>query len=312
MQLLGRAVELARSGVRVALATVIDTRGSVPRHPGALLVVCEDGSSFGTIGGGRVEAEVTREAAAVAAGAPAGRFEFHLTRDLAMCCGGSMSIFIQPVAPALDAFAAALELWAAREPGLLLTALDGSGTSVERVTCTRRTPYLDGDVFAQPLWPVDRLVMFGAGHVARAIGPAAHAVDFEVVVCDDDEVGALDLVGPWASRRVPSFEVSDVERALGGLGAADHVLVITRDHGIDERLVEHLLGNRRLAYLGLIGSMGKIGRFRKRLLSRGRITDDDWQRLRAPIGLDIGAETPAEIAISVLAELVALRRKGRA
>lgn len=309
MPLLRRAAELTRAGSRVALATVIDTRGSVPRHPGATMLVVEDGSIFGTIGGGRVEAEVTREGRAIARGAAAKRFEFHLTRDLAMCCGGSMTVFIEPVAPSLSAIAAAAQLREARQCGLLITELDGSGKSVERMADPPpRRPHLEGERFIEPIRPSERLVMFGAGHVARAVGPVAASVGFEVIVCDDDETGALDHEMPWAAVRIPSFALTDVEGVIGRLGVGDHVLVITRDHAVDQKLVERLLPNPNLTYLGLIGSLGKVGRFEKRILAKGVVGPEEWARLRAPIGLDIGAETPAEIAVAVVAELVAMRR----
>jgi xanthine dehydrogenase accessory factor len=94
------------------------------------------------------------------------------------------------------------------------------------------------------------------------------------------------------------------------------VLIVTRDHAIDQKLLEHLIGREDVAYLGMIGSRGKVGRFKKRLEAKGLLEGDDgqrrWQRLRAPIGLDISAETPEEIAIAIAAELVALRRRGSA
>jgi xanthine dehydrogenase accessory factor len=312
MDLLSRSAALIRAGRKAALATVIRTRGSVPRHPGAKMLVLEDGSIFGTIGGGRVELATTEEAARVAAGAPAKIVEYHLVRDLAMCCGGSMTLYLEPLAASAPAIERAAELVSARTPALLITPTDGGAKSVDRLPGTdgRRRPELDGDRFIEPLWPRPRVILFGCGHVARAIGPLARSVEFEIVVCDDDETGALAEPPAWADAVVPSFEVADVERALGPLGIADYVLILTRDHGIDQRLVEKLLGNDRLAYLGLIGSLGKIGRFEKRLRAKGIADDESWARLRAPIGLDIAAETPHEIAVAVVAELVAMRNRG--
>jgi xanthine dehydrogenase accessory factor len=114
---------------------------------------------------------------------------------------------------------------------------------------------------------------------------------------------------------IESFDVAEVERTLGGLGGDDYALIITRDHAIDQRLLETLIVHDELHYLGMIGSLGKVGRFRKRLEAKGIVTDDDvgaarWARLHAPIGLDLGSETPEEIAISIVAQLVALRRRG--
>jgi xanthine dehydrogenase accessory factor len=170
------------------------------------------------------------------------------------------------------------------------------------------------DAFVECLWPPDGVILFGLGHVTRAIGPALAAVGFEVVICDDNETGALDRDSAWAVDHAHSFELSDVERQLGSLGAGDFVIITTRDHADDQRILEQALRHpnlERWSYLGLIGSRGKIGRFRKRLVAKGLDDAAAWARLSAPIGVDIGAETPAEIAVAVAAELIALRSRFR-
>jgi xanthine dehydrogenase accessory factor len=158
----------------------------------------------------------------------------------------------------------------------------------------------------------ERVIMFGLGLVARRLGPHLAALGFVVVACDDGETGATDTRPAWASEVIESFDVREVEGALGGFGPDDHVLIITRDHSIDQQLLEQLINRDEIGYLGMIGSRGKVGRFRKRLEAKGLYDEARWARLRAPIGLDIGAETPEEIAIAIAAELVALRRTGRA
>jgi xanthine dehydrogenase accessory factor len=280
------------------------------------MVVGADASSFGTIGGGRVELEAARAGAEVAGGAPARLVRHHLVRDLAMCCGGSMDVLVQPVEPSARAIEGAIELAAHRRPGLLVSRLDGAAMALEeKPTHTGRRPALDGDRFAEPILPPDRVILFGSGHVARALGPVLAGLGFELVVCDDNDTGALDDAPAWAARAIDSFDLPDVERALGPIGFADYLIITTRDHAIDQRILEQALAHpalHELAYLGLIGSQGKIGRFKKRLQAKGVATDDRWGRLRAPIGLDIAAETPAEIAISVAAELIRLRNAGAA
>lgn len=311
MEILRRAVQRCRVGERLALATVVDVRGSVPRHVGAHMLIGEDGSIFGTIGGGRVEHEVAQEGALIAAGSPARVFEYHLVRDLAMCCGGTMEILVEPVAPSVDVLAAAVAATSDRSTAVLVTVLPGGPKTLDRSGTGPRAACREGAVFREPIGPRDRVLLFGCGHVARAIGPLAAGVGFDVVLCDDDETGALTEPPPWATHVVPSFELSDVEAACGPLGRLDYVLIVTRDHAIDQRLLEHLLPNDRLAYLGLIGSRGKVGRFHKRLEAKGIATEERWARLHAPIGLDIGAETPSEIAVSVVAQLIDVRHKER-
>jgi xanthine dehydrogenase accessory factor len=313
MKILSQAVERAQAGERLALVTVLAVRGSAPRHEGTKMLVNADGAITGTIGGGRIEQEATGAGAEVAAGAPARRLHQHLVRDLAMCCGGSMELYIEPVAPSLPALRQAVAMYAARQPALLITPLGGGPKRVEEAAApVRREPVCEDDRLIEPLWPSERLVLFGAGHVARAIAPLAAEVGFEVVVCDDDETGALGRLGdpPWASRTVDSFEPPEVEAEIGRLGFGDYVLVVTRDHALDERILERVLPNAAITYLGLIGSRGKVGRIRKRLAARDLATDQHWARLHAPIGLDIGAETPAEIAVAVVAQLIHVRRRG--
>lgn len=312
MKLFAEVLAELDAGRGVALATVLATAGSTPRHPGARMAVTADGRGLGTIGGGRIELEVMEAGRAIAGGAPARRLHHHLVRDLAMCCGGSMELVVAPAAPARAALAAALAAWKRRQPALVTTAVDDGAMTVTAtdVATARawRRPRLDGAVLREAVAAPDRAIVFGCGHVARALGPVLRGLGFEVVVCDDGDTGALEPPPTWADRVIDSFDPADVERALGPIGDGDHVFIVTRDHALDLRLLEALLG-REPTYLGMIGSRGKVGRFRKRLEAKG-VDLARWPRLRAPLGLDIGAETPEEIAVAIAAELVALRRRG--
>ena len=290
--------------------TVLRTAGSAPRHAGAKMFVRADGSARGTIGGGRVELEATERAVAVARGAPAERLVRDLGRDLAMCCGGRMDLWIEPVDAARSAaLADAAARRAARVPCALVTALAGRGgkevVGDDDVLRTRR-PRLEDERFVEPVLPTDRLVLFGAGHVAAALAPLAQRVGFEVVVCDDDDRFATPERFPGA-HLLPTFDAGEAAAALAPFGFADYAIILTRDHAVDQAILEKLLV-RDLAYLGLIGSRGKVGRFRRRLAARGIGDDAAWARVHAPVGLAIGAETPEEIAVSVMAELIAARR----
>jgi xanthine dehydrogenase accessory factor len=306
-------------GRGVAIAAVTGASGSTPRHLGARMAVAADGEQWGTVGGGKIEQLVAVAAREVAAGGEPRVIRQHLVRDLAMCCGGSMEVAITPAAPSRDAIAALVN---ARTSRVLVTPLDG-GPLVVREPASDDPPLhapavqdeAVGAVLIERLGPTERAIVFGLGHVVRSLGPLLDSLGFAVIVCDDNETGAAAETPPWAARLVESFDTAEVEREVGGFGPGDHVLIITRDHAIDQQLLEQLVGHDELGYLGMIGSRGKIGRFRKRLEAKGIIDDSDlgmarWSRLRAPIGLDIGAETPEEIAIAIAAELVAWRRRG--
>lgn len=239
-----------RTGRPAALATVISVGGSTPRSPGARMLVYADGQITGTIGGGNIELQVIRAAQeAIATGRPV-RFSANLTRDLGMCCGGQMEIYIDPIR--------------GREP----------------------------------------FVIFGAGHVARATAPLLRDLGFAVTVVDERP--------EWAEPEV--FDGCEVvvadplEWARDLRGSADtYLLVTTHDHKLDQDLGELLL-SLPCAWFGMIGARAKVARF----LVRWRAAGLDvalFRKLSAPVGLDIGAETPTEIAVSIAAEVVRVRRR---
>jgi len=244
-------LRLDEAGRRAALAVVIEAQGSTPQVVGAKMVVREDGGTVGTVGGGRFEKEVIDVAAEVIASGQARILAFDLTRDLGMCCGGSMQAYVEP------------------------------------------------------LRPPERLVLFGGGHVAAATAPLARAVGYAVRVVDPRE--------QWASEeRFPGCDVVNDDYAdyldEAVWGAGDHIFVTTHDHGLDRLIVDRVLSGPQ-AWTGMIGSRRKSGKLREYLATRGHAAEA-VAALRAPVGLEIGAETPEEIAVSVVAQLVQHRRAG--
>jgi xanthine dehydrogenase accessory factor len=308
------ASRLGVVGERAALATVVATTGSVPRHAGAKMLVRADGSLVGTIGGGRIELDVIAEARDVAGGAPARLVERHLVHDLAMCCGGTMHVFIEPLDGARwKALEEAGRRRRRRVPSALITQLGSPGGKdvVADDECLRtREARRDGDRFVEPVFPPERVVLFGGGHVAQATAPLCAAVGFEVVVCDEDESFASPERFPEALL-LHSFDLRDVARDLAPFGPGDFAVVLTRDHALDQAVVEALLVRDDLTYLGLIGSRGKLGRFKKRILAKGIADEARFARLHSPVGLDIGAETPEEIAVSIVGQLILERARSR-
>ena len=313
---LADALRALDAGRGVAIATVIGAHGSTPRHLGARMAVADDGEQWGTVGGGRIEQLVAAAAREVAAGAAPRVVRQHLVRDLAMCCGGAMEVVLTPAAPSRAALA---ELAGSPVVRVLLTPVSGAPIEVREVRPgdpPLHHPRVDGDVLVDRIGAGERAIVFGLGHVARNLGPLLAGLGFTVIVCDDGDTGATESVPPWAARVIESFDVAEIERELGGFTRDDRLLIVTRDHAIDQQLLERLIGHDEVGYLGMIGSRGKVGRFRKRLDAKGLLDGDAgaarWARLRAPIGLDVGAETPEEIAVAVAAELIALRRRGAA
>jgi xanthine dehydrogenase accessory factor len=318
---LAEALAALDAGQGVAIATVIGAHGSTPRHLGARMAICADGTQWGTIGGGRIEQVVVERAREVAAGAAPAVVRQHLVRDLAMCCGGSMEVALTPAASSRAALLAVVSAKPSRAhaaiPIALITPIDGSPlTTREPLPGDPRAhhPAIRDSSLVERFGAIERAIVFGLGHVARSLGPILASLGFSVIACDDNETGATDNRPAWAADVLETFDANEVARRLGGLCGDDTVLIITRDHAVDQRILEQLITHDELGYLGMIGSRGKVGRFKKRLAAKGLLDGDAgaarWARIRAPIGLDLGAETPDEIAIAIAAELVALRRRG--
>jgi xanthine dehydrogenase accessory factor len=251
---------LAFARTPAAVCTVIATRGSTPRKAGASMVVVDDGSDagvvLGTIGGGAVEHLVRKAALEVMATLVPRVVEVPLTTTLGMCCGGTMTFFIE-----------ALRM---------------------RPPC----------------------ILFGAGHVAQALCVVAHQAGFDVTVVDPrDELRTAERF-PEAAALVDDYDHDDSMRALPWAPDA-FVVVATHDHAVDQRLAEAVLvrhATQPVRYVAVVGSARKAALTRERCRNKG-IADDVIASLRCPAGVDIGAETPEEIAVSIVAEMVQVRRR---
>ncbi|MCP4871878.1 MAG: xanthine dehydrogenase accessory protein XdhC [Proteobacteria bacterium] len=243
-------LDVLDAGGSGALCTVVASAGSSPQKMGSKMLVRPDGTIVGTIGGGTIEHAVIEQAAAVLASGRATLFKAHLSRDLAMCCGGRMEVFIEPV----------------------------------------------GD---KP-W----LIVFGGGHVGAALCTVASRAGFRVHVVDERPEFAGAEQHPDAAART----CLDPLDALDELpwGDSTYAVILTHSHRLDEDLLARCV-DRPTRYLGMIGSQAKVHRFLKRYSARG-VDLARFDHVHAPIGLAIGARDPGEIAVSIVAELVAVRR----
>ncbi|MEX2156463.1 MAG: XdhC family protein [Gemmatimonadales bacterium] len=311
------AAELARAGTSGALATVARVRGSTPVPAGTKMLVGSDGRLIGTVGGGCVEADVIGAALdAQAHRRPAlvtHRLNADLAGDLGLSCGGTVDIFVEPLV-ADDAYVRVLEAAADAASGLVRTAvawdtgpvktfepLPPGGSSVAAATLTR-----DGRFVEERLMQAPRVVVFGAGHVGAAIARAAAAAGFRVVIIDD----RTEYADPARFADGIAVLAADVDAALARypLSPADAVVIATRGHRNDALILERV-ATSPAGYVGLLGSRRKKVVVTKGLTAAG-VPAKTLQRVRVPVGLAIGAVTPEEIAVSVVAELIAWRRTG--
>jgi xanthine dehydrogenase accessory factor len=302
-------------GERFALATVVATRRSAPRPVGSKLAVSETGELAGSVSGGCVENEVYGSAREVLAGAPPQLLSYGISDDLALSvglpCGGEIDVFVQePETALLDEL---LPLVAAERDAVVLTDLETGEqrllrdeTELER----GRSGIVESEgrrLFADVYGPPPRLLVFGAVDTAEALCRAARGIGWRTIVAD--------ARGKFATpERVPSGDelvVGWPEEVLARV-APDHataVVVLTHDDRFDVPALEGALASDAF-YVGAIGSRRNQARRRERLLEAG-VPEDAVDRISGPAGLDIGADTPAETALSILAEILAVRA-GRA
>ena len=254
MDIYEEIVKLRQEGRRGAVATIVNVRGSIPSFKTAKMLVRDDGSIIGTIGGGCVEAEVWQAAREVMETEKPRTLTFNLNHDpnydTGLVCGGTLDIFIEPVLP----------------PALLY--------------------------------------IFGAGHVSAHLYKVAKDAGFDVTVVDDRAAYANRERFPEAKEVI----AEDFEQATARLAPneSSYIVIVTRGHRDDMRVLRWAV-QTQARYIGMIGSKRKtISIFRE--LTKEGIPQQFFERVHAPVGLDIGAVTPEEIAVAITAELIAVRR----
>ncbi len=335
----------AREGRPTALATIVMQKGAAPRAIGAKCLIGEDGLLAGTVGGGMLEARTLREATKVLASSKPTKVSFVLkgkdVENSDMLCGGEAEVFIEPVSyevhlPIFERAASIekrggkaalatilnIDLWKDHQVAkVLLTkegekvgsidippaAWDSLDTYLEEVIESRKAEKMilgdDLEVFVEPVVSNPVLYIFGGGHVSRQIVPLAARVGFNVVVVDDREefTRPEDLPGAAEIHQMPFDGV--VEKL--GVDEDSYIVIVTRGHVHDKNVLGQAL-RTNAKYIGMIGSKRKRNIVYQKLLEEG-FKEEDLKKVHSPIGLDIGAETPEEIAVSIVAELIKVR-----
>lgn len=248
---------MREQGRKCALATIVSVNGSIPSYQNAKMLVRDDGSMLGTVGGGCVEGEVFNAAKQVMETEQAKMLDFSLGQDAAyengLICGGQLNIYVEPVVP-------------------------------------------------QP-----RAFLFGAGHVSKSLAQAAILAGFATVVVDDRQKFATRERFPEAE----AIHAGQYEEVFPGLSinSSSYLIIVTRGHKDDLRVLR-LAIQSPARFIAMIGSKRKVLSIVKELENEG-VPREAFSKLTAPMGLDIGAVTPEEIAISVVAEMIAVRRQPR-
>ena len=245
---------LRRLGQKCALATIVQVNGSIPSYESAKLLVREDGSMIGTIGGGCVEAEVWNAAREVIETEKPKRLTFNLGQDAAydngLICGGQLEVFVEAVLP------------------------------------------------------VPRAFIFGGGHISKSLSKIATLAGFTTVVVDDRESFANRERFPEAGE-VHAGEYEEIFPLLA-INETSYLIIVTRGHRDDMRVLR-LAAGTPARYIAMIGSKRKVLNVVRELEKEG-ISREALEKIHAPMGLDIGAISPEEIAVSVTAEMIAVRR----
>jgi xanthine dehydrogenase accessory factor len=254
MDIFEEIVRLGRLGQKCALATIVQVRGSIPSFESAKLLVREDGSMLGTIGGGCVEADVWNAARDVIATEKPRHMHFSLGQDAAydngLICGGQLDVFVEPVVPQPAAF------------------------------------------------------IFGAGHISKSLSKVADMAGFRTVVIDDREMFANKERFPEADE-VYADEYEAIFPKLP-INESSYIVIVTRGHRDDMRVLKWAVSTNA-RYIAMIGSKRKVIGVVRELEKEG-IQAGAFERMFAPMGFEIGAITPEEIAVAVVAEMIAVRR----
>ena len=248
MEIWQKLTEAQQQGRAAVLVTVVAVEGSAPREVGAKMLVYQDGSTDGTVGGGAIEKAVVERCAQVLKDRQPALIE-HDLGGLGMSCGGRMKFFLEPY-------------------------------------------------FAVP-----PLIIFGAGHIGKALAEIAHLLQFSVTVVDDRAEFATAERFPHADVLICDEYRKSFERLQ--LTPDSYIVIVTYRHLHDQEILEFCAG-RPFKYLGMIGSRTKVSQTFKTLQENG-VSAETLARVHSPIGLKIGARTPAEIAVAIAAEMIAVR-----
>jgi xanthine dehydrogenase accessory factor len=331
--------DILESGENIALATIISHLGSTPRTSGSKMLIKQDGSIVGTIGGGIVEGEVIKDASGLFSNPKPRINTYNLSarkdiESMDVICGGILNVLIELLdSSSLPVFKNLLAAMMKREKVILAGEL---GEKIEKVqrsiisgnavagnltlnidemqaiknSADTRLPViveLKGRQFlVEPHFAAGDLYIFGAGHVGQELAYFANRVDFSTIVLDDREEFCSRMRFPSADELIVLKNFETAFQSLT-ITSDSYIVIVTRGHSHDRTVLAQAL-KTNAHYIGMIGSKKKRDTLYAALLEGG-FTQKDIDRVHCPIGLEIKAETPAEIAASIVSELILIRAK---
>jgi xanthine dehydrogenase accessory factor len=246
-----KIIEVENGKLKAALCTIITTKGSAPRKMGAKMLVYQNGIIAGTIGGGSLEKVVIEQALEVIKNNEAKTVKHNLVSELAMCCGGTVELFIEPI-------------------------------------MNRK-----------------RIYIFGAGHIGKALAKFAAELDFNVTLIDE-RYEAFDDIDIPECTLVKEQHVTAIEQL--DFNENTFVVILTHNHAYDREILA-LTSKKPHQYIGMIGSERKVEIAKKNMIAANFLSEEELEKIDMPIGIDIEAITPQEIAISILAKLIDVRNQ---
>lgn len=338
-------IELLDKKESFALATILDKSGSAPREKGTKMIIKKDLSIIGTVGGGIFEALTIKLANRVIINKSSVVEEFNLSNEgaasIGMICGGKLKVLVEYIdgegSDAADIYKKVFELEEKGVSFYLISKINkdslGQGESYKWI-CTETDFYgeeedsvqevfkkvrenfkelaintiatNDKEYFIEPVLNFETVYIFGAGHISQKLAEITKLVDFKTVILDDRAEFANRSRFKTADEIIiiPSFN-NLLDKIK--INKQSYAVIVTRGHAYDKEVLAQVL-KTNAKYVGMIGSRNKIKITYNRLLEEG-YTSEDLARVYAPIGLSISAQTPEEIAVSIAAELIKVRRE---
>ncbi len=313
-KVLRNALDWHEAGHRVSLVTVVQTWGSAPRPPGALLAIRDDGVVSGSVSGGcveddliaRTQAAFNKHEASTAQDKPS-VIAYGVTQEEAarfgLPCGGSLRLVQEPL---LDASWVAQLLARIEQHQLVARTLDmASGTVALHDAARSQALQFDGATLTTMFGPKWRLLLIGAGQISRAVAQMASLLDFEVLCCDPREEYANNLAAELPAVRLIAGMPDDVVRELP-CDAHTAIVALTHDPKLDDMALLEALKSDAF-YVGALGSRLNQQKRKQRLSEYFDLSATELARLHGPVGLALGARTPGEIALSIMAEIIQVK-----